>query len=281
MTKEEIISKYVRMNRKFEIAFMPKVKKAIHVKVKDVIDDLRNHGYERAMSNLSSDVGNETMAMTINNLYRIVGVAHAKNTYSRLKHEEKGFGFNLEWTNWILNYLQQFLLEKITFKIAETTREALMKALQVGITAGLGVDGMIAQLEDWPFERYQAARIVRTEVNRAANVGAKAQAQTGEYQQQKEWVSVRDFRTRGHNPNDHANHVALNGTKIDEDDYFTDPRNGDKLQFPGDPQGKAESTINCRCQAVFVNKRDDKGNLIPKKRTNVFIINAPKKLKIV
>lgn len=265
------------MNRKFEVAFMPKVKKAIHVKVKDVIDDLRNYGYDKALSNLSIQVGNETMAMTIKNLYRVVGTAHARSTYSRLlQDQKKGFGFNTEWTNWILQYLQQFLLEKITFRIAETTREALMKTLAAGITAGMGIDGMIAQLEDWPFERYQAARIVRTEVNRASNVGALAQAQTGEYEQQKEWISVQDFRTRGHNPNDHANHVALNGTVIDENEDFVDPRNKDRLQFPGDPNGKAESTINCRCQAAFVNKRDSKGNLIPKIKSGVFVINRPK-----
>jgi hypothetical protein len=103
-------------------------------------------------------------------------------------------------------------------------------------------------------------------------VGALAQAQTEKYEQQKEWISVQDFRTRGHNQNDHANHVALNGTKVDADADFIDQRNGDRLQFPGDPSGKAESTINCRCQAVFVNKRDANGNLIPKIKPNVFVI---------
>lgn len=273
MNQSEIISQYVRMNRKFEVAFMPKVKRAIHVKVKDVIDDLNSGGYDKAIAGLSADIGNETMSMTIRNLYRVVGTAHARVSYSRLlQDQKKGFGFNQEWTDWILNYLKQFLFDKITFRIAETTREALMKALTIGVTSGLGIDGMIKQLEEWPFERYQAARIVRTEVNRAANVGALAQAQTGEYEQQKEWISVQDFRTRGHNPKDHANHVALNGTKVDADADFIDQRNGDRLQFPGDPNGKAESTINCRCQAVFVNKRDANGNLIPKVKPNVFVI---------
>lgn len=186
---------------------------------------------------------------------------------SSSKIQTKGFGFNAAWTKFIEDYLQRFLIDKITFAVASTTREALLRALTRGVDSGLGVDGMIDTLKDWPYERFQAARIVRTEVNRAANVGAKAQAETGKYEQQKEWVAINDFRTRGHNPKDHASHVALNGTKIDAGDLFIDPRNGDKLQFPGDPNASAESTINCRCSAVFVNKRDNNGNLIPKRRS--------------
>ena len=48
-----------------------------------------------------------------------------------------------------------------------------MKALTAGTALGLSVDQMVDKLEDWPFERYQAARIVRTEVNRASNVGQR------------------------------------------------------------------------------------------------------------
>lgn len=272
MKRSEIISQYVRVNRKFEVLFMPKVKRAIHVKVKAVIEDLKEGGYNLAKQRLHREIANEEMSRAIKSLYLNVGLRHARLTYSRLLHDQKkGFGFNPEWTAFILDYLKQFLLEKITFAVAETTRNALLVALSTGITNGLGIDGMIDILKEWPFERYQASRIVRTEVNRAANVGAAAQEKTGEYEQQKEWISVRDFRTRGHKPKDHANHVALNGTRIDAGDEFVDPRNGDRLQFPGDPKGKAESVINCRCSAAFVNKRDDKGNLIPKRKSTTVI----------
>lgn len=248
---------------------MPKVQRALHTQVQAVINDLPQ-GYDYAMGQLRQTVGNDALNRVIRTLYKQVGTRHAQITYSRLLHDQqKGFGFNAIWTQFIEDYLKRFLLDKITFAVASTTREALLRALTRGVEKGLGVDGMIDTLKDWPYERFQAARIVRTEVNRAANVGAKAQAETGQYEQQKEWVAVKDFRTRGHKPQDHASHVALNGTRIDANDLFIDPRNGDKLEFPGDPNASAESTINCRCSAVFVNKRDNNGNLIPKRRTTV------------
>lgn len=272
MRKRELIAQYTRINRRFELLYLPKVRKALHVKAQAVIDNLKSGGYNYAISKLSTDLGNDKLAEVIKDIYVNVGLRHARLTHRRIRNDiEKGFGFNQIWTDFILSYLNRFLLEKITFEVAKTTRDALMKVLTVGTVSGLGIDGMIDQLKNWPFERYQAARIIRTEVNRASNVGATAQESTSEYEQQKEWLSVQDFRTRGHKKDDHANHVALNGTKIDSGDEFTDPRNGDRLQFPGDPKASAASTINCRCQAVYVNKRDANGEFIPKRQTTAVI----------
>lgn len=273
MNRRETIAQYRRVNRNFENLFLPKVRKALHIKVKKVIDDLRNGGYNYAISKLSTDIGNEELTKAIQSLYVTVGLRHARLMNRIVQADvKKGFGFNQIWTEFILNYLNKFLIEKITFEVATTTRNALMKILTIGIAQGLGVDQMVDQLEDWPFERYQAARIVRTETNRASNVGATAQESTSEFQQQKEWISVSDFRTRGHKPSDHANHVKLNGVRIDADEFFIDPRNGDKLAFPGDPSASAASTINCRCQVAYIVKRDENGNPVPKRRSTVVIM---------
>lgn len=262
---------------------MPYIQKALHKKIQAVIARLRDGGVDAARNYLLTDLGNPMLQDVVQKMYEIVGLKHAQLNYSRLIHETrrrkyiglqlqtKGFGFNAEWTAFILNYLQKFLTSKITFDIASTTRDALLRALAVMTVDGLSIDGMIAKLEDWPYERYQAARIARTEVNRAANVGATAQATTSEYQQMKEWIAVHDFRTRGNNPKDHANHKQLDGTVVNEDDVFIDPRNGDRLQFPGDPNGKAESTINCRCAVGYTFKRDINGDLIRKRRSTTVL----------
>ncbi len=272
MNKTELIKQYIRINRKFEVLYAPKVRKALHVKTAKVITDLRQGGYELAKKNLHQDIANPALTKVISDLYETVGLRHARLTNRRLvADQKKGLGFNAIWTKFINDYLKRYLLDKITFEVANTTRNALLKALTLGTTAGLSVDGMIAKLEDWPFERYQAARIVRTEVNRAANVGSTAQESTSEYEQQKEWIAVNDNRVRGKKPQDHASHVGLNGTIIDSGDEFVDPRNGDRLKFPGDPNGLAESTINCRCQAAYMNKRDAKGELIKKRKTTTVI----------
>jgi hypothetical protein len=286
MNRREFAYQYERINRKFEVKFFPLVKKAIHFKVKRVQSILKSDGYNAAFNHLNTDIANNAMTTVITKLYRIVGTKHAQLNYSRLQLERrkfkaghtdlqtKGFGFNQEWSNFIINYLKRHLLEKVTFDINSTTRDALLRALTVMQLDGLGVDQAIEKLEEWPFEESQAARIVRTEVNTAANTGAKAQAETDPYQQVKEWISIHDNRTRGNPINgkkDHANHWALNGIKIDEYDVFVDPRNGDRLDFPGDPKASAASIINCRCCVSYTYKRDINGNLIPKRKTTTVI----------
>lgn len=304
MTRLQQIQQFERINRKFEVRFMPKVQAAIHAKVKIVINLLKNKGYSAAEYYLHTNVGNQRMAEVIKEIYTTVGRRWAQIEYSRLlpeqragrkwgidvtaeakgfkgikptglyEPEQKGFGFNYQWTKFILEYLQKFLFDKVTFEIARTTQDAMLRVLAKAQAAGWSIDQTVDSLEDWPFERYQAARIVRTEVNRAANVGSTAQAETSEFQQMKEWQSADDLRVRG-NPTtgmkDHADHWALDGVKINGDDVFHDPRNGDQLAFPGDPRASAASVINCRCHASYTFKRDKDGNLIPKRKTTVVI----------
>jgi hypothetical protein len=293
MNRNEFISQYTRINRKQEDVFLKPVQRAIHSKVAIVIEKLREGGVSAANAWLTMDFHNEEIEKVIRELYQVVGLKHARLNYSRLLPETrgrkfmnihmqtKGFGFNKEWANFITNFLNRYLLEKVTIEISHTTRDALLRALSIMTTQGLSVDGMISHLQDWPYERYQAARIVRTEVNRAANAGATAQQETSEYQQLKQWIAVHDNRTRGMKPKDHTSHIGLDGVKIDSEDVFVDPRNGDRLRFPGDPNASAESTINCRCAIGYEFKRDINGNLIPKRRTTAVIYpnqNRPRRV---
>lgn len=271
MTRAETIQQYEMINRKLEVKFMPAVKRALHVVVRGAISHLESGGYDAAKSWLHKQTANPALATVIRTLYSEVGTRHARRAYSAILLEQKGFGFNAAWTHWVLKYLDQFLLEKIAFEVATTTRDALLRTIQASIVAGLPVQTTVDNLKDWPYERFQAARIVRTEVNRAANVGSKAQAVTSEYQQMKEWISAQDNRVRGSKPHEHANHVALNGTVIDEGNSFTDSVNGDTLEFPGDPKASAASTINCRCQVAYTLKRDERGDPIPKRRSTTVI----------
>lgn len=281
MTRAEIISQYIRVNRQFEKLYFPKVRKAIRYKKNQTLNKLRSGGIQSAVNFLTTDLGNERLTEVVEDLYKQVGLRHARLNYSRMLSETgkkghivpiemKGFGFNQIWTNFIINYFRQFLLDKITYAVAATTRDALLGILTLATTEGWSIDQTIDKVEGWN-ERYQAARVVRTETNRAANVGAQANSETFAYEQMKEWVSAHDNRVRGKKPKDHANHVKLDGTKIDADDSFHDSVNGDMLQFPGDINASAASTINCRCMAVWTAKRDKDGNLIPKRRSTSVI----------
>jgi hypothetical protein len=279
----DLRTEYERVNRKYEALFEPKIRRAIHSQVMRVRSVLEAQGIDGAIRLLNETMANPDMGEAVKDLYITVGKRHAQMTYSRLLHETrrrkfntpqletKGFGFNSQWVAFITNYLDRFLLEKITIEISNTTRNALLHALTVGYMGGMSVDQQVDALKDWPYERFQAARIVRTETNRAANVGATAQADTSEYEQVKEWLSAGDWRVRGRNPKDHADHWGLNGQKIDAGDLFHDRVSGDYLQFPGDPKASAATTCNCRCQAAYTFKRDKNGNLIKKRKTTTVI----------
>lgn len=295
LKRTEFISNNTRVNRKYEELFFPRVKRSIHSKTLNVINQIKSGGIDNAQRYLTTDLGNPQMTATIGLLYRTVGLRHARMNYSRLlpeirrKHysphiETKGFGFNEAWTQIISDYLNKFLLDKITFEVSNTTRDNLLKILNQAINEGWSTDQTIEHLVNAPFERVQAARIVRTEVNRAGNVGARAQEQTSDYQQVKEWIAVTDDRTRG-NPikgqRDHADHWDLNRTKIDSDDFFKDPRNGDEMEFPGDPKASAASVVNCRCQVAFTFKRDANGALIPKRSISVIRPSQNRKPNII
>lgn len=271
--------KVERINRRFENQWQPRIQKTIQAKANIVISRLRV-GIREAINYLNEDLSNPALANQIKILYRQVGTFHAKRVSDQLRAEPKTLksffglltvkrlGFNAEWAQFINNYLFRFLFEKITFQVNTTTRDALLRAIQRGVEDGLGVDDIIRILEEWPYARFQAARIVRTEINRATNVGAMAGGDTFEYEQQKEWIAAKDSRTRGNPMNgkeDHANHWALDGSLIDEGALFTDSRNGDQLRFPGDPNASAASVVNCRCHVALVAKRDERGRLIPKK----------------
>jgi hypothetical protein len=264
-----------------------------------LIQVIKSHGLHAGVNHLRGTIHNIDLTATIRTLYIDVGVKHAQLNYSRMRGEIKGqniagfikinpaliaetkfydsvieikqFGFNPQWTRFVLDFLQRFLIEKITFEVSTTTRDEMLKVLQQAINEGWSIDQTVKALEDLPFTQMQAARIVRTEVNRAANVGAKAQSETFQYEQMKEWISAEDSRVRGTDPKDHASHVNLDGQRINDGDVFVDPRNGDLLEFPGDPRASAESTINCRCSIAYTAKRDANGRLIPKRQTTTVI----------
>lgn len=228
-------------------------------------------GPEQTQQRLTTEFINNGITKEVNELWKEVGLFHANRTYRNLVREERKatLGFNAQWTEIIEEFLRMFLIEKVMFSASETTKQMLLDVISEGIEQGWGIDRIVDELENYPGLRYQAARIVRTEVNRAANLGVKTGANSFPYEQNKIWISVHDFRTRGANPDDHSDHLRMDGQTVPFDAKFIDPRSGDELDFPGDPKADAGSTINCRCTHVVVGQRDERGKLIPKSRIRV------------
>lgn len=256
------MTEYERINRQFEKLFFGRVNKAIRKKIDALLSVIKENGVESGITYLNNKLTNPDLAKEIERLYTTVGLRHA-NRVTRDLRRQKGL-FDSTWVRFIIDYLRLHFIEKITFNVDKTTRDYLLRVLRESIAEGWGVDKTVNNLNESNFSEFQAARIVRTEVNTAANAGVLAAGETYEYQMLKEWVAHKDSRTRGTDPDDHASHVALNGTVIDFEDEFVDPRNGDRLNAPGDHDGSAASIINCRCTLVLKPKRDARGRLIPK-----------------
>lgn len=246
---------------------------ALKTKVSGLIRVIKSDGLSAGNRYISQDVGNVALSAVVKQLYRNVGVVHANRVYADLRQQaaQKRFGFNAQWSREVEQYLNKFLLEKITFEVNSTTRDKLLRVLVEANQKGWSVDQTVEALQGLSKEngwlRYQTARIVRTEVKRAGEVGGKVASDEFEYEQDKVWVAIKDIRTRGRSPKDHADHYRMDGQTVASDAMFEDPRNGHRLSFPGDPVGAAEDVINCRCTAAYVVRRDENGRLIPKKRT--------------
>lgn len=84
-------------------------------------------------------------------------------------------------------------------------------------------------------------RIARTETTRVENIGRlnayKVGADLG-YVMLKTWVAKGDNRTR-------PAHKDASGQTVPIDEPFI--VDGEKLMYPGDPNGSAKNVINCRC----------------------------------
>jgi Phage Mu protein F like protein. len=286
LNRSQHIQETTILNRRFEKKYYPKVRDAIKGQVSSLIRAIEYYGSVQDGLHEANQIISTPVTRVIESMYYEIGLRYARRTHRDLQEQRrqakslvsrkaggvagkslsfqtKGFGFNSLWRDMIKNLLGQFLME-MTFDIAQTTRETLIRTLQKSIDEGWGVDRTVQELDDLPISRTQAARIVRTEVTRAANTGVNVAGETSGFEQTKEWISARDHRTRGTDPEDHASHVRLNGIVVDYDDVFIDPRNKDELRYPGDPKAKAESTVNCRCSMSVRLKYGEDGRPIKK-----------------
>ena len=242
-----------------------------------VINNVKAGGVQYAINQLHFELFNKEIGKAVERIYLQAGLFMANRTLSTLKKNtlregsrpEKGadtlssslsykyqtFGFNEEWVNEILNYFRRHLLEKAVVGVSNTTRERILNILSKATEEGWSNDRIVKELSDLTEIRGRARMITRTETVRAANYGTLIGADKYEYEVQKEWVAVMDNRVR-------HSHAGNDGQKIEVDEQFS---NG--LLFPGDPNGPAEETVNCRCSLVIVAKRDRNGRLIPKRQT--------------
>lgn len=262
MTRREKIQRVERIRNRYEKAFYSPLKKVLENQLSSFTDDLHTYGVEQARTRLNASMWNNDVSVVVNQLYIEVGLAMANQTLGDLrilkKREQKRrtFGYNEEWTNQIVLYFSRHLFDKVVLPISETTKDYILAVITEGVNRGWSIEEMVAKIEREDYLDGRVRRILRTEINRAINYGNTLAEQKYEFKTQKRWVAVHDNRTR------HA-HLAADGQTVEMDTRFS--VGGEQLDFPGDPDGSAENTINCRCHTELVAVRDGEGRLIPKK----------------
>lgn len=133
---------------------------------------------------------------------------------------------------------------KIT-RITQTTLDDVRTIINYGITNGLSeveIGEYIASIIPTK-SASRAQTIARTESHQAANVAAVNVAKNAGLVMGKRWSASRGERTR-------PAHREADGQTVPMDGVFI--VDGEELRYPGDPLGKAENVINCRCMVVYV-----------------------------
>lgn len=254
--------KFAAINLKIESIFVPKIKSVLRKQYSSFIDDLQTFGTDYAINQIRFSGWNDDLIPVIRQIYSKAGLRGAVTAYSELRQDInqkfRGFGFNEEWTQQVIDYLRMYILNKAVIPITDTSRKFILLTIEHGLKEGWGIEQMVSRIKDDEILEARARTIARTETIRAANVGHTIGAKAFPYEVIKSWSAANDHRTR-------HSHRLVNGQVIEEDQKFS---NG--LLFPGDPEGPANEVINCRCRVIYKAKRDKNGRII-KRQTNPII----------
>jgi len=165
--------------------------------------------------------------------------------------------FSEFWNNWIVSNSAYLIGNKIK-TIQETLLADLSGLISQTIEANADLFDITTVVHNFvkepEFYRWQAMRIARTETTTAMNTAMDVAAEQTGIMIEKVWIASIDDRTRD-------SHADLDGVQVPKNEPFR-TSNGNSLDYPGDPNGRPEEIINCRCTVGYVPVRDNTGNLI-------------------
>lgn len=267
---------YQRQMKVFERKYIPQINSVLQEQVNHFAKALLKIGPIKALHEINKLIFDPKLAITLSNLYKDVGVYFGKKVEKEINKELKvpvkktgQLGSNPQWIQDINDYLVSDLLNDAVIPINNTTRNRIREILAEGqqqgysyeeiarlITGSATIDDEMLVPADQDGSLIRARLITRTESVKAAFVGRQAAASKAGFQMQKEWIAAEDFRTRP------AHAIAGDSDPIDEDALFNVM--GEDLIGPGDPNGSAANTCNCRCTLAYTPKRNAAGRLIRK-----------------
>lgn len=237
--------------------------KAIEEQMADVPGYLAQNGAAMTLRHLDVLIPAEPLVPVFNRMYRKESLSYIRFKYNRLRKELEaeltvqkaiGFGISELWNDFINNFIREYVGNKIR-RITETTKEFTRKEIEHGVAEGLSVNDMVANLSNLSAYAERRSRVIaRTETVGIMNHANFAVASTTGLVINDIWWSAQDHRVR-------ETHRHLHGESVRHGERFS---NG--LRYPGDPEGRAEEVIQCRCTTLQEPARDAQGRLI---RTSV------------
>lgn len=144
----------------------------------------------------------------------------------------------------------------VGFNKTQTTR--IVELIAKNAEDGKSNDQIAAKIRVQYSEKYkgQSNTIARTELLTAVSQGMKWNHEVLKEvftDIKKQWYHVGDI---GSNPNARDEHVGYESLGVVDSDY----KYGGQLEYPRDPNGGAEQTINCRCSIVSVIPKESNSN---------------------
>lgn len=258
-SKAKYYREYSAMYNSLTKMFAPRIEKALRKQVKFFTDYYKDADYitpaiidekplERALAKMH-------VTAAINNAIR---TDKYLSSYKKASKEQLNI-----WKQVVLEYLNQNGLNQLAIEITDTLKKQIQKTIEKGVREGWGIDKIVRELNDAKFPKWMAARIARTEINKASNLGAMVAAADSDIEVDKEWISAIDNRTR-RIPRNQYDHLTMDGTVVGFDEMFIVPstKTIDAMLYPGDPAASAGNLCNCRCTVAMIPKRDENGQLI-------------------
>lgn len=236
---------------KDEIYFQGWVTNRFTKQEKQVIENLRNiKSIGKAISKQEAEkMADEILNFLLGDEELEAWQGKYEDVFTKLSKEElddfvSRFGIDVNFTEadgavlWKLTENKQRFAKQIN----TTTYTQLKNSLIEGFFNGEGEKEMAKRVEEIMTlsKRQRSATIARTETFGVVNMVHDEAMKHGNVQY-KQWYTALDERVR-------PDHMAAHGQIVKVTDEFR--VGGDLLQYPGDPNGRPENVINCRCVSV-------------------------------
>lgn len=194
------------------------------------------------------------MTATLTELHIDAGTRWAKYTDKDIKRKVSKKSAAIDnYTAFIREYLNRYLLDRSVKPIEETQRKIMAEIIAQGIQDGIGNNKIAAKLRELTESTARARLITRTETGRAMNTGAMLAAANSNVVVNKVWDSAQSNRTR-RIPRNQTDHLRMDGISVPFNQPFFVPgmRGFEAMMYPCDPSASAMNVCNCRCAVQFV-----------------------------